>query len=63
MRATSEGGGDSIEMLNIQSLRLDEPLMKNGKDVGRIQCTIDSWWLDDAAASKKKKAIAQGTAQ
>jgi hypothetical protein len=63
LKATSKGGGDNMEMLNIQSLQLDEPLMKNGKEVGRIQCTIDSWWLDDAAASmKKKKLIAQRTA-
>jgi hypothetical protein len=55
MRVPSKGGGDSMDMLNIQSLKLDEPVMKNTKEVGRIQCTIDSWWHEDAAASKKKK--------
>jgi hypothetical protein len=45
----------ALESMNIQSLRLDKPLMKNGKEVGRIRCTIDSWWLSDKAASKKSK--------
>lgn len=39
--------GDEFDQMNIVSLRLDEPLMKNGKEVGRISCGIDAWWMED----------------
>jgi hypothetical protein len=39
--------GDEFNQMNIVSLRLDEPLMKNGKEVGRISCGIDAWWMED----------------
>ena len=46
---------DDMESLNIRSLRIDEPLIKNGREVGRIQCTIDSWWLNEEAAMDRKR--------
>jgi hypothetical protein len=29
--------------------------MKNGKEVGRIKFSIDSWWISDQDANIKKK--------
>jgi hypothetical protein len=26
------------------SVDIDEPLMRNGKEVGRIQCRIEAYW-------------------
>lgn len=37
----------SLDSMNIQSTRMEEPLRKHGVEVGKIQLTIDSWWLDD----------------
>jgi hypothetical protein len=41
----SGAGGDALNNLNIHSITLDEPLLKNGKQVGRISFGIDCWWL------------------
>lgn len=38
------------EISGICSYRIDEPLCKNGKEMGRIQCLVDAWWLDDFTA-------------
>ena len=34
----------------IRSFNIDEPLVKNGKELGRVQCVIDAWWIDDHIA-------------
>jgi hypothetical protein len=44
-----------LSELNIQALSLDEPLVKNGREVGRIQCTLDSWWLKEEPFKMKSK--------
>jgi hypothetical protein len=54
-KSTCLSKSPALESMNIQSVRLDKPLMRNGKEVGRIRCTIDSWWLSDKAASKKSR--------
>jgi hypothetical protein len=45
----------SIDDFKIQSVTLDEPLMKNGKEVGWIKFSIDSWWISDEVADIKMK--------
>ncbi|KAG7367171.1 hypothetical protein IV203_029841 [Nitzschia inconspicua] len=40
------GRNSSLDDLDIHSLTIDEPLMKNGREVGRINFTLDTWWLD-----------------
>lgn len=34
----------------IQSIKIDEPLMKNGREAGRIQCEVEAWWMNEATA-------------
>lgn len=34
----------------ITSVDLDESICLNGMETGRIQCTIDAWWMDTAKA-------------
>ena len=47
-----------VSDLNIQALSLDEPLVKHGREVGRIQCTIDSWWMKgELAISRSRRFI------
>jgi hypothetical protein len=29
---------------------IDEPLIRNGKEVGRIQCHIEAYWANDESA-------------
>lgn len=43
-----------IDDLNIQSLTISEPLLKNGKNVGMIVCTIDSFWINDKEAEYER---------
>lgn len=45
--------------LNIQCLRIYEPLLKNGKQVGMISCTIDFFWLDEAATATAATATSE----
>lgn len=45
----------SLDFMNICSMKVDRPLRKFGLDVGTIRFTVDSWWLSDEAADKKKK--------
>jgi hypothetical protein len=45
---------DALDKMNIQSWNLSEPLMKNGKEVGRIFCTIDAFWIDDETAQGER---------
>jgi hypothetical protein len=53
---SSRGARTTLDSMNIQSLKVDEHLMKNGMEVGRIKFTIDSWWTSDAAAAKKSES-------
>ena len=39
---------DPMENMKIISIKLDEPLLRNGKEVGRITCSIDAWWMEDS---------------
>ncbi|KAL3907175.1 MAG: hypothetical protein SGILL_008977 [Bacillariaceae sp.] len=41
----------TLDSLGIHSMNIDEPLMKNGLEVGRIKFTIDAWWLDSSKAT------------
>ena len=43
----SHAAEDPMESLKIISIKLDEPLLRNGKEVGRITCNIDAWWMED----------------
>ena len=36
---------------NMVSLEIDGPLLKNGKQTGRLRCTIDAWLVDNALAA------------
>jgi len=36
-----------LDKLNIHSIRVEEPLLKYGKQMGTIRCTIDVWWQAD----------------
>jgi hypothetical protein len=64
-KPTGEDDKDSDEDDDpIVSANIDEPLLKNGKEVGRIQCTIDAWWVNqDTARSLAAVPIAHGLAQ
>lgn len=44
---SSEFWFDSESPFGEQSQRVDEILMKNGKEVGSIKFHIDTWWLND----------------
>jgi len=46
----NEVDGDDDDEDPIVSANVDEPLVKNGKEVGRIQCTIDAWWMNQETA-------------
>jgi hypothetical protein len=41
--------------LNIQALSLDEPLVRHGRELGRIKCTIDSWWMNEETSMTKSR--------
>jgi hypothetical protein len=45
--ALSHTPDDPLDSLKIISLKLDEPLTRNGKQVGRITCSLDAWWMED----------------
>jgi hypothetical protein len=45
----------ALSDMNIQALSLDEPLVKHGREVGRIQCTIDSWWMKEDQSNVKSR--------
>jgi hypothetical protein len=34
----------------IKGIKIDEPLMKNGRETGRIQCEVETWWMNEATA-------------
>jgi hypothetical protein len=35
-----------LNELKTVSLKLDEALTESGKEVGRISCCIDAWWME-----------------
>jgi hypothetical protein len=35
----------------IIAAKLDEPLLKNGLEVGRLQCTVEAWWISQDATN------------
>jgi hypothetical protein len=43
---------EKLNELKIVSLKLDEPLTESGKEVGRITCCIDAWWMEDNDPAK-----------
>jgi hypothetical protein len=43
---------EKLKELKFFSLKLDEPLTESGKEVGRIMCSIDAWWMEDNKAAK-----------
>jgi hypothetical protein len=47
---------EKLKELKIVSLKLDEPLTESGKEVGRIRCCIDAWWMDDNDPAKDTSA-------
>ncbi|KAL3919246.1 MAG: hypothetical protein SGILL_003848 [Bacillariaceae sp.] len=49
--ATPGQAASTLDNLGIHSLTIDEPLSKNGRNVGRIKFTIDAWWLDSSKST------------
>jgi hypothetical protein len=46
--ASSENNGkEKLQGLNLMSLRLDEPLIGGGLQVGHLKCSIDVWWTHE----------------
>ena len=35
------------------SFKLDEPLTEGGKEIGRVMCSIDAWWMEDNEPANK----------
>lgn len=38
-------------MSEMTSFEIDQPLLKNGRETGRLYCDVDACWLDDASSS------------
>ncbi len=60
--------GSSVDSLNIHCINVDEAITKNGREVGRIKFTVDTWWLYDEIAeahieSRTKMPLAAYKAQ
>ena len=57
-RCSSGGGGRITFAKSIMGLgnsapvfdmiEIDEPIVKNGKEKGRLNCTITAWWLSNS---------------
>lgn len=45
------GNSSLLDSLDIHSLTIDEALMKNGREVGRISFTLDTWWMESGKVS------------
>lgn len=46
--ASSENQGrEKLQGLNLMSLRLDEPLIGGGLQVGHLKCSVDVWWTKE----------------
>jgi hypothetical protein len=50
-------------MSAMTSLEIDQPLLKNGRETGWINCDLDACWLDDAANSQSLKSMKQDAKQ
>jgi hypothetical protein len=47
--------GASIDSMEVFSMKVNQPLRKHGVTVGRIQFTVDTWWLSDEAAARRAR--------
>jgi hypothetical protein len=45
--------GSSFDPTDVCSMKVDQPLRKNGVTVGHIHFTVDAWWLSDEAAARR----------
>jgi hypothetical protein len=50
--SSDEQSDSSDDGDGLASAKIDQPLFKNGKQVGRIECTIDGWWMDEEQAQR-----------
>lgn len=50
-------------MSNMTSIEIDQPLLKNGRETGRITCDIDACWLDDAVRSHSLNTMKEDAKQ
>jgi hypothetical protein len=41
----------------IETVEIDEPIVKNGVETGRIRCKIEAWWMDEATAKASGGSI------
>lgn len=48
--SAAKGPADDDDDDPIVSAEVDEPLMKNGREVGHLQCTIEAWWMNQDTA-------------
>ena len=48
-------GTSSLDSTEVFSMNVNQPIRKYGITVGHIQFTIDSWWLNDEAATKRAR--------
>ena len=39
-------------MSEMTSFEVDQPLLKNGRETGRLNCDVDACWLDDLSSSR-----------
>ena len=46
----------SLNSLNVHSLKIREPLLRNGKEVGTISCTVDVWREDYSNVNHQKES-------
>jgi hypothetical protein len=46
-----------LDSMEVFSMNVNQPLRKYGITVGRIQFTVDSWWLSDEAAEKRARSL------
>jgi hypothetical protein len=49
------GNRSSINSGDVHALKIDEPIMKNGRKVGRISFTFDTWWLVSTEATDNER--------
>ncbi len=55
-------GSLASEISVVSSYQIDEPLIRYGKEMGRIQCVIEAWWIDDyIARSTAKRRVSRNS--
>lgn len=47
----SDDHPDPPDVDPIEAIEIDEPIVKNGVETGRIKCKIEAWWMHDWAAN------------